>query len=147
VVDHVVLFDLKRFDTLWFDMFRRKKKNDIQLWCTTHVRKSYQTNALAHGTPTIRVEPQLAPLLWAVGCGLFQSKQSTGPAEIRGPREKLPSSESAWHVSKERLAIAHRGYSHVYTVVPRCDLCLVPPVGPTIHGTHSKPSQSALYYY
>ena len=59
---------------------------------------------------------------WRLCRGLFQSKQSTGPAEIRGPREKLPSSESAWHVSKERLAIAHRGYSHVYTVVPRCDL-------------------------
>ena len=97
MVDHVVLFDLKRFDTLWFDMFRRKKKNDIQLWCTTHVRKSYQTNALAHGTPTIRVEPQLAPLPWPVSIQAIDrpSRNQGATGETAVKRECLAREQGA----------------------------------------------------
>lgn len=36
-------------------------------------------------------EQHLAPLLWPAS----RSKQSTGPIEIKGPREKLPSRKSA----------------------------------------------------
>jgi hypothetical protein len=55
---------------------------------------------------------------------LSLSMQLAGPVEIKWAdgRNCCHASAWHWHVSEERLGLAIEAYSHVYTVVPRCDL-------------------------